>query len=113
MMQWANGNNLSMATTGIYIAWFFQHYLKRKYTAWWSKYAYIVFAGLSVGITISGLISTLAFGFGAGQGKTIKWWGNQASQGTINWFAYQDKPEGALLHVQDGAKFGVPPSQYP
>jgi hypothetical protein len=113
MLQWSDQNNLSAATTGIYLAWFFQYYLKRYYTAWWSKYAYLIFAGLSIGITISGLISTLVFSFGAGAGKSIKWWGNQASQNTINWYSYQDKPEGILMHVANGSYFGVSPENFP
>lgn len=113
MLNWAGQNNLSMATTGIYIAWFFQYYLKRYKTAWWSKYAYIMFAGLSVGITISGLISTLAFGFGAGAGKTLKWWGNQASESTINYMAFVDKAAGALKDLPERGWFGLEPKDYP
>jgi hypothetical protein len=55
-LNWAGNNNLTYATLGIYIAWFFQFYLKRRYTAWWGKYAYLMFAGLSIGVAISGLI---------------------------------------------------------
>ena len=56
-LNWAGNNNLTYATLGIYIAWYFQYYLKRYYTAWWGKYAYLVFAGLNVGVAISGLIA--------------------------------------------------------
>lgn len=42
-LAWAGNNNLSYATLGIYIAWFFQYYLKRRYTAWWGKYSYLLF----------------------------------------------------------------------
>jgi hypothetical protein len=113
MLNWSGQNNLSMATTGIYLAWIFQYYLKRRHTAWWSKYAYILFAGLSVGITISGLISTLAFGFGAGAGKSLKWWGNSASKGTVNYDAFTDRAGGVLMPLPAKGYFGLEPAQYP
>lgn len=113
MLNWGGQNNLSMATTGIYIAWFFQYYLKRYHIAWWSKYAYILFAGLSVGITISGLISTLVFGFGAGKGKSIEWWGNSASKDTINYLAFTDDAGGVLKPLPAKGYFGLEPNQYP
>lgn len=75
-LNWAGNTNLVYATLGIYLAWLFQYYLKRNYTAWWGKYAYMIFAGLSVGVAISGLIVTLVFGFGAGSGVSFNWWGN-------------------------------------
>lgn len=71
-LQWAGNLNLSYATLGLYIAFFFQYYLKRRYTAWWGKYAYMIFAGLNVGVAISGLIVTLVFSFGAGKGTSFK-----------------------------------------
>lgn len=37
----------------------------------WSKYAYLIFAGLAVGVAISGLIVTLVFSFGAGKGVSV------------------------------------------
>lgn len=114
MLNWSAQNNLSMYTTGIYLAWYFQYYLKRYKTAWWSKYAYIMFAGISVGITISGLISTLSFGFGSGLGKSLKWWGNHASVNTINYKAYTDKKEGVRLQVpKDRGYFGLDSTNYP
>jgi len=51
-LHWAGNNNLTCATLGIYIAWFFQFFLKRRYAAWWGKYAYLIFAGLNVGVAI-------------------------------------------------------------
>lgn len=113
MLNWGGQTNLSMFTTGIYIAWIFQYYLKRKHLAWWSKYSYIMFAGLSVGITISGLISTLSFGFGAGAGKSLVWWGNTASTNTINYKAFTDKPGGVLKPLPAAGYFGLEPKDYP
>ena len=79
-LNWAGNNNLTYATVGIYIAWFLQFYLKRRYTAWWGKYAYLMFAGLSVGVAISGLIVTLVFRFGDGKNASFSWWGNDISR---------------------------------
>ncbi|KAK8090489.1 OPT-domain-containing protein [Apiospora hydei] len=36
-LGWAGNNNLSYATLGLYVAWFFQYFLKRRYTAWWGQ----------------------------------------------------------------------------
>ncbi|KAK6206034.1 hypothetical protein LQW54_007973 [Pestalotiopsis sp. IQ-011] len=110
-LNWAGNNNLTYATLGIYIAWLFQYYLKRRYTAWWGKYAYIIFAGLSVGVAISGLITTLVFSFGAGKDTNFSWWGNNVAQGGVDWQLYNNNA--SLLPLPDSGYFGLAPDQYP
>lgn len=110
-LQWAGNNNMTYATLGIYIAWFFQFYLKRNYTAWWGKYAYLVFAGLSVGVAISGLIITLAFSFGAGKNTSFNWWGNEVLQDGIDYQLYNNNA--SLLPLPASGYFGLAPDQYP
>jgi hypothetical protein len=110
-LQWAGNNNMTYATLGIYIAWYFQYYLKRRYTAWWGKYAYIIFAGLSVGVAISGLIVTLVFSFGAGRDANFSWWGNDVSQGGVDWQLYNNNA--SLLPLPAEGFFGLSPDQYP
>jgi hypothetical protein len=110
-LQWAGNNNLTYATLGIYLAWFFQYYLKRKYTAWWGKYAYLVFAGLSVGVAISGLIVTLIFSFGAGKNTSFHWWGNDASQKGVDWQLYNNNA--SLKALPGMGYFGLAPKDYP
>ena len=110
-LNWAGNNNLTFATLGIYIAWFFQFYLKRRYTAWWGKYAYLMFAGLSVGVAISGLIVTLVFSFGAGKNTSFSWWGNDISQKGFDWQLYNNNA--SLLPLPASGYFGLAPDQYP
>lgn len=110
-LQWAGNNNLTYATLGIYIAWYFQYYLKRNYTAWWGKYAYLVFAGLNVGVAISGLIVTLVFSFGAGKNTSFSWWGNDVLQDGVDWQLYNNNA--SLLPLPSSGYFGLAPDQYP
>jgi hypothetical protein len=110
-LAWAGNNNLSYATLGIYIAWFFQYYLKRRYTAWWGKYAYLLFAGLSVGIAISGLIVTLVFSFGVGQGVSFAWWGNTVQRKGFDWDMYNQV--GSLKPLPEQGYFGIHKGDYP
>lgn len=109
-LSWAGNNNLSYATLGIYLAWLFQFYLKRRYTAWWGKYAYLVFAGLSVGVAVAGLIVTLVFSFGAGQGVSFSWWGNNAPRAGVDFELYNNA---ASLYKAPEGGFGLKPEEYP
>lgn len=110
-LQWAGNTNLTYATFGIYLAWFFQFYLKRRYTAWWGKYAYIIFAGLSVGIAISGLIVTLVFSFGAGKNTSFNWWGNEVGKTGVDWQLYNNNA--SLYPLPASGHFGLDASQFP
>jgi hypothetical protein len=110
-LNWAGNTNLTYATLGIYIAWLFQFYFKRRYTAWWGKYAYLIFAGLQVGVAISGLIVTLVFSFGAGKNASFKWWGNEVSQNGVDYQLYNNNA--SLLPLPAEGYFGLAPDQYP
>ncbi len=110
-LNWAGNANLTYATLGIYIAWYFQFYLKRRYTAWWGKYAYLVFAGLNVGVAISGLIVTLVFSFGAGKNTSFKWWGNEVSTHGLDYQLYNNNA--SLKALPSVGYFGLSPDQYP
>lgn len=110
-LQWAGNNNLTYATLGIYVAWFFQFYLKRRYTAWWGKYSYLIFAGLNVGVAISGIIVTLVFSFGAGKNTSFKWWGNTVSQTGVDYQLYNNNA--SLYPIPGVGYFGLDPAEYP
>lgn len=110
-LQWSGNNNLTYATLGIYLAWIFQYYLKRNYTAWWGKYAYMIFAGLNVGVAISGLIITLVFGFGAGKDAELSWWGNDVSTAGVDYQLYNNNA--SLKKLPSSGYFGLEASQYP
>ncbi|KAH9894500.1 oligopeptide transporter 2 [Xylariomycetidae sp. FL2044] len=111
-LQWAGNKNLTYYTLQIYLAWLFQFYLKRRYTAWWGKYAYLIFAGLLVGVAISGLIVTLVFSFGAGAGVTVfDWWGNLVPHNGVDYQLYNNNA--SLYPIPDNGFFGLAPEQYP
>lgn len=110
-LNWASNNNLTYATLGIYIAWVFQYFLKRRYTAWWGKYAYLIFAGLNVGVAISALIVTLVFSFGVGQYADFSWWGNDVSQQGADWQLYNNNA--SILPLPESGYFGLSPDEYP
>lgn len=110
-LQWTGNMNLAYATLGIYLAWLFQYYLKRKYTAWWGKYAYMIFAGLNVGVAISGLIVTLVFSFGAGKDANLSWWGNDVITAGVDYQLYNNNA--SLLPLPASGHFGLEPDQYP
>jgi OPT family small oligopeptide transporter len=110
-LTWAGNQNLTYATLGLYAAWLFQFYLKRRYTAWWGKYAYLVFAGLSVGVAVSGLIVTLVFSFGAGQGVEFTWWGNSVAREGVDFQLYNNNA--SLLVLPEDGFFGLRREDYP
>ncbi|EJD48017.1 OPT-domain-containing protein [Auricularia subglabra TFB-10046 SS5] len=65
--------NLSYWTPVIYAAFFFNYYIRRRFLAWWSKYAYILTTAFSVGIAISAIIQFIV----DDQSKGFpEWWGN-------------------------------------
>ena len=71
--------NLSYITPGLYVSFAFMHYIKKKYTAWWSKYNYILSGGLSGGIAFSSIIIFFSVHY---TNKSLDWWGNNVnSQG--------------------------------
>jgi len=67
--------NLSYYTSSIYLAVFFNFYIRRRYLAWWSKYAYILTTAFSVGIAISAIIQFIFENFNK---DFPEWWGTDA-----------------------------------
>ena len=112
-LRWSGNDNLTYATLQIYLAFLFQYYLKRKYTSWWGKYAYLIFAGLAVGVAVAGLVVTLVFSFGVGdEAGQFSWWGNDEPRAGIDFQLYNN--EAALYPVpEDKGFFGLSPEQYP
>lgn len=68
------GTPLGWITPTVYTGILFGWYLPRYFPKWWAKYNYLIYAGQSVGLSISGIIL-----FFAVQYKNIPdwtWWGN-------------------------------------
>ena len=53
-LTWTGGSNLTYATNGLYLSFIFMYYIKRRYSAWWEKYNYLIAAGFGIGVAISG-----------------------------------------------------------
>ncbi|KAK9463202.1 OPT oligopeptide transporter protein-domain-containing protein [Lipomyces oligophaga] len=72
-ITWGGTYNLSYYIGGAYFSFFFMYLIRRRYTAWWTKYNYVLTSGLSAGVAFSGIII-----FAALQYPQIKlsWWGN-------------------------------------
>lgn len=65
--------SIAYYTPAIPLAIFFQHFVKRRYTAWYEKYALTLTAGIGGGIAIFGLIYFFAFQM---NGHEYNWVGN-------------------------------------
>lgn len=89
--------NLSYYTGGLYVSYAFMSYIKRHYLTWWSKYTYILGAGLSAGVAFSSIIIFFAVQY---HDRSIDWWGN-----TVSFQGYEGRAVGGLnatLSAPDG-----------
>ncbi|MBW0525345.1 hypothetical protein O181_065060 [Austropuccinia psidii MF-1] len=70
-------------TSWIFVGFIFQYVLRRTKFRWWSKYNFVLSAGLDVGTVISAVMIffTLQLPNG-GSIATLKWWGNTVYQNT-------------------------------
>lgn len=95
--------NLSYATGGLYVSFLFS-WIKRRYSAWWSKYTYVLDAGLITGIAFSAIIIFFAVQY---KGIDIEWWGNTVSYDNLDF-------KGAILMpLAAGETFGPSPENFP
>lgn len=109
-LNWTGGNNLSYATNALYFSFIFMYIIKRRYTAWFQKYNYLLESGFGVGIAISGIVQTFAFQF-QDEPISLDWWGNHVSEGGLDWQSYNQNS--SLLPVPDKGYFGPSPENYP
>lgn len=65
--------NLSYYTPGLYLAYAFMIYIKKRYLAWWQKYTYVLSTALGAGIAFSSIIIFFSVMY---HDKGIEWWGN-------------------------------------
>lgn len=102
------GNNLTYATNRLYISFIFMYYIKRRYSAWWEKYNYLIEAGLDVGVALSAIVQTLAFDF---TGASLDWWGNSVSTQGVDFKSYLQNA--TLLPIPEKGYFGPEPKDWP
>ena len=65
--------NLVYYTPGLYLAWFFMHYLRKRYVFWWEKYNYVLSSSLTAGCAFSAVIIFFAVQY---HPQNLSWWGN-------------------------------------
>ncbi|KAK9384131.1 OPT oligopeptide transporter protein-domain-containing protein [Lipomyces mesembrius] len=70
---WGWSYNLTYYIVGLYSAFAFMFYIRRYYTAWWTKYNYILTSGLSAGVAFSGIVVFLSLQYTR---TNFTWWGN-------------------------------------
>ncbi|KAK9452506.1 OPT oligopeptide transporter protein-domain-containing protein [Dipodascopsis uninucleata] len=70
---WGSTYNLTYYIPGVYLSFIFMYYIRRRYTAWWTKYNYILTSGLSAGVAFGGVIIFAALQYTQ---VNISWWGN-------------------------------------
>ncbi|KAL6454626.1 OPT2 Oligopeptide transporter 2 [Candida maltosa Xu316] len=68
--------NLSYYIPGLYVAFAFMYYVRKRYEAWWSKYIYLLSTGLNASVGLSGIIIFFAVMY---HEKKLDWWGNSVS----------------------------------
>ncbi|ODA76813.1 hypothetical protein RJ55_07329 [Drechmeria coniospora] len=79
--------NWSYMQGAVVIAIFFNFFVRRRYTAWWERYAYVMSGSFMTAIGIASLIIFLAL-----QRRNIRldWWGNTISHSGIDQGGWKD-----------------------
>ncbi|GAA6022043.1 hypothetical protein JCM10207_001028 [Rhodosporidiobolus poonsookiae] len=87
--------------TGInYSAWFlvgfiFQYVMRRRHFRWWSKFNFVLSAGLDAGTVLSAVLIFLVLQLPKNGTISLSWWGNNVFAETLDWQAmpYKTPPE--------------------
>jgi OPT family small oligopeptide transporter len=97
--------NLGYAIPALYVSFFFMHYIRNRYTAWFEKYVYVLTAALSAGMALSAVIIFFAVQY---ESRTLSWWGNDVIYAGID-----GSGTAALLPLPSQGYFGDAPGTYP
>ncbi|KAK7203950.1 OPT oligopeptide transporter protein-domain-containing protein [Myxozyma melibiosi] len=98
---WGYTYNLTYYIGGFYAATAFMFYLRRYYTAWWTKYNYILASGLTAGVAFSGVVIFLALQYTQ---TTLSWWGNNVVSAGVDYArvaSLKEVPQGGF-GLKDG-----------
>ncbi|SCV67274.1 BQ2448_5920 [Microbotryum intermedium] len=82
----ANANGINYSSCFI-VGFFFQYFLRRRHFSTWSKYVYIISAGLDSGTTFSALIIFFSLSLPKNGQLVLDWWGNNVFKNTADWAA--------------------------
>ncbi|PVH13554.1 OPT family small oligopeptide transporter [Candidozyma duobushaemuli] len=73
--------NLSYYAPGMILSFVFMYLIRKRKTAWWEKYNYILSGGMDAGVAFSSIIIFFAVQYHA---KNIEWWGNTVNDNGID-----------------------------
>ncbi|KAK7203949.1 putative oligopeptide transporter [Myxozyma melibiosi] len=79
---WGSTYNYTYYIGGLYAATAFMFYVRRYYTAWWTKYNYILSSGLTAGVAFSGVVVFLALQYTQ---TSVSWWGNDVVSAGVDY----------------------------
>jgi len=68
-------------TTWVLVGVIFNHFIRKRYPEWWSKYLYVLSSGLDVGLALAGIVIFFALSY---PGITLNWWGNEVYNNTAD-----------------------------
>lgn len=68
--------NLTYVWPALVVGAFFNYYVKRRFSLWWQKYAYVLTSSFSTGVGISAIVIFFAVQYKA---VNFHWWGNTVS----------------------------------
>lgn len=87
--------NVTYAWCPMVVGFIFNYWIKRRWQAWWEKYAYVFTTAMSCGVAISAIIIFFAVEY---KEVDLNWWGNEVS------YAGCDNDGCALLAIPEGGK---------
>ncbi|KAJ8103724.1 OPT oligopeptide transporter protein-domain-containing protein [Lipomyces tetrasporus] len=100
---WGSTYNYTYYVGGFYMATAFMFYIRRRYTAWWTKYNYILASGLSAGVAFSGIVIFLGLQYTQ---TSLSWWGNNVYAAGV------DYARTASLKEIPPEGFGLKPGEF-
>lgn len=95
--------NLSYTWPAVPVAWLSMMFFKKRYLPLWSKYNYVISAGFSSAIAISGLVIFFAVQW---SNFSIDWWGNNVP------YLGCEGAACTLLEIPDVGYFGPGPGEF-
>lgn len=102
-LNWAPFN-LSFMTSTLYVAIGFNWFIKRRFLAWWRKYAYVFSAAMDTGVALSAIVIFFAVQY---NDYALSWWGNNVSNAGVDGSTIPTPP------LPDVGYFGPGPGTYP
>ncbi|KPM43646.1 Sexual differentiation process protein isp4 [Neonectria ditissima] len=85
-LGWAPYNWSYMQGT-VVLAIFFNYFIKRRYKAWWERYAYVLTSSFMAAIGISGLVMFFAL---QRNNVYLEWWGNRIARQGVDQGGFLD-----------------------